>query len=921
MPDATRIVEFHESSNQPLLVLDLETFDGRIGRYYREADTFTYTPPSSNARMAAQPGPRGGQRMVGASYENGSVSASFRVGALNPEDAIDAANDLVATIDNYLSSSRQRYLEWRPVGAKRSTFFEVRGAGTWAPTWSARRFEQNYTLSIQATWPVAPYALDLPLDHTIEWRIPHDAKELGRNFVANYLPFDLVLTTGTNLTHTTSDPQNSYAMISTNPTLANNATAIMRWLPRMPGAIAGTVEPRQVRPGDVLRLSAQLKIVTGSYFNATNGRYGLGVALFNRDGVSVQTGNYQQLTFASAANFDAWQTLSTTYTVPDVGDPAYVVLELFASNTSGSSRIMTFRGSRALATLNTSPTTMIAFGGNDANATWGVAPYEGYRGTSILYDKDSLSQWTQHLTAGAGDVNNVASYANTDAPANGSVFISTPSLWRYDERGPYTDAEVTARFSAPSTLPGTLQTLNIAMKMPSDGNATAAPLPHALVFRAYMNTGQVDIGTFINGTFTSLVAASTAPTFTAGTVYHLRARIEGDACFVGLYSADPRTNVAPIASRTVTITNATDLQLFGAAASGQIGIQTENTALANLVTVHQIWIKPYTYAAKSLPGVIHLRNVPGDMPPKMGVEAEPSATPFQRPYFAMGWHPFIPSFPTGTPWAPFGPIDSSALTGTLGSWTDPSVGGTYGGTVKRLALPAAGGLSSLTVNISLNSLVPDEINGEAISSEVYALVKVPLTAINPRYVLKWESTSAATADATLEWGTSGRPLVYTDTQWRFTRLGTLQFPANKTGLTLTVTFEISCGAGSTGNLDVDYLFFLPAKTAATSRTGLAFDASYPSFLPTTTQITKKRVNHNLSTELAYFTSPDLWVPDNGLGGPPFEPDVTKNNGMTVTMLMGQNVPDNAITTGTEVSTTESNLRFNVWPRWRFGTKK
>jgi hypothetical protein len=166
MPDLTRITDIDPFTGQPTVVLDLQDFDGVNGRFARERGTFQFTPPTNEPRTLPAGGRRGGNRPVGNKIGNGTIAAAFRVGpdgvAGSADSAIAAASDLVATIDD-IAIRPDRYVEWRPEGASKSSFYEIRGPGTWAPQYDAIRFAAVRTMPIQASWPVAPYALDLPM--------------------------------------------------------------------------------------------------------------------------------------------------------------------------------------------------------------------------------------------------------------------------------------------------------------------------------------------------------------------------------------------------------------------------------------------------------------------------------------------------------------------------------------------------------------------------------------------------------------------------------------------------------------------------------------------------------------------------------------------------------------------------------------
>lgn len=156
----------------PLATLaDLDQGSVLGGAYSKERGSFAITAPTKTVQSSPQGDRYGGSIPVGETHENGAVSAKWWVTGAAPDLAIANAdalaryvNDPPQIVDVAASPWAQRYIEWRPDGASRSTLFELRGPGTLGLQYDWSMFKQNRLLGVDIAWPVAPLARGLPLD-------------------------------------------------------------------------------------------------------------------------------------------------------------------------------------------------------------------------------------------------------------------------------------------------------------------------------------------------------------------------------------------------------------------------------------------------------------------------------------------------------------------------------------------------------------------------------------------------------------------------------------------------------------------------------------------------------------------------------------------------------------------------------------
>lgn len=156
MADRVRLVTF-SAGGRPVVVRDLE--DGADFR--KVAESFAIAAPGKRQSMAGTNRRYGGSRQVGESHDNGAVAWTAMVSGATADAALVNAEGLISDLEVALGG---RYLEFRPDGATRSVFFEVRGTAEWTPKYKWREFAGAQLWVNDVKIPVAPLALLEPMD-------------------------------------------------------------------------------------------------------------------------------------------------------------------------------------------------------------------------------------------------------------------------------------------------------------------------------------------------------------------------------------------------------------------------------------------------------------------------------------------------------------------------------------------------------------------------------------------------------------------------------------------------------------------------------------------------------------------------------------------------------------------------------------
>lgn len=346
---------------------------------------------------------------------------------------------------------------------------------------------------------------------------------------------------------------------------------------------------------------------------------------------------------------------------------------------------------------------------------------------------------------------------------------------------------------------------------------------------------------------------------------------------------------------------------------GRLGIyfQSMPATGADRPSVKEVRVTPVFRPALTMPATVEVPNVPGDLEPLVDVELT-SAGLAPAAWAGIGWNSKLHN-PTGDNYvAAFGKLDSSLFDASPSFVTSGSV---LRHAIGAAAVDAAGGTVSAWAACRFGELDPDDFMAGQIALEVFALLTVPATVRQLRAALLVDSTGGSRQRSSLEWGTAGRSIpTPAATRILLYKLGTVIVdPENDQQGHLRVNFGYA--VGSTGNLDVDYLWATPASRSARKRDGIALDASYPRLQASAGE--SVRIAADLTSRLRSSSDVDRAFPHTGLGGAPIEPDAPRRGGLDLAIHAGEQVPDNPDTTaGAENPAHTQTIRVNIWPRYR-----
>ncbi|MBA3688464.1 MAG: hypothetical protein H0W81_06520 [Chloroflexi bacterium] len=294
-----------------------------------------------------------------------------------------------------------------------------------------------------------------------------------------------------------------------------------------------------------------------------------------------------------------------------------------------------------------------------------------------------------------------------------------------------------------------------------------------------------------------------------------------------------------------------------------------------------------TISSTALPATLTVASVAGSAPHVVDVGLSGPATGNPPIWAMIGWTP-TPGTPLGSMSVPFGIIESSAL--NLTTFTSQASGSYSGGTAAR-ATAAGNGLAAASVNVDPTTLAADDFTRDTIDIQVWARVILTSTLVSPQAILSVGGGIYGTQYGEL--GANGRYLVLptTGTVLRFTYLGTITLPTKHLALLgWTVTVAMAWQAGSTGQVGIDYLAMVPARSVALSPTGKDPGAIGPFISAVSTS--KRIYGGDLSGEAFQGVGID-WTTvmgrSSGLGGSLIE--VPPNTGTNYFIKLSSLVPD------------------------------
>jgi hypothetical protein len=149
MSDTRRIVTI-SSTGTVTVVKDLEN----ASTYFAVAGSFTVKSADRQTVMAANPRRYAGQTAVAESHGNGAITWKAVVRGASPDLVIQNVEAMLAPLETPVG----QHFEWRPDGATNSTFYEIRGPGTYSLTYDWAQFTGGAGMVVDVAIPVAPLA-------------------------------------------------------------------------------------------------------------------------------------------------------------------------------------------------------------------------------------------------------------------------------------------------------------------------------------------------------------------------------------------------------------------------------------------------------------------------------------------------------------------------------------------------------------------------------------------------------------------------------------------------------------------------------------------------------------------------------------------------------------------------------------------
>lgn len=477
----------------------------------------------------------------------------------------------------------------------------------------------------------------------------------------------------------------------------------------------------------------------------------------------------------------------------------------------------------------------------DVEVAWPVLP-KAFGLPMAVYedftDDATLDDFT--IDAGAGTLNVTSDRLGYSATGE--------KRWRYSGRGyEYDSVEVIRKVHFGASLGTATNRFGIRLAVLDDQNY----LRTFIKGDNEMRLQKVDGGApadLAGGT------VSAAPAIAANGDYYFVGRKDGNVFVNELWTGYPLSvGSAKIASGSHTLSGANATK-FGDGVLGEFG--GYDVPFATDWYSDELEARPYVFRGRTGPTRLDIKGVPGGARAEVTVELYSASGAIE--YWGML---AVDQFeaPIEISSQPFGALDANSV-GSNAGFASAAVAGALGGNVMRHSM-SAGGAALSTVRLQ-HTVKPamlraaDDFEEATIPVEVWVAAYLPTGALSPRAVLSSiVGGLSGPRDFSLE-GQGGTPLVVPTAAGvrRFFRVGTLLLDRTGAddgdGRGVSVILDFTYAAGSTGNLDVDYLVFAsPVRTAllptGRSPADVGLAAGYPQLLPISGAI--KRVLPDLST--------------------------------------------------------------------------
>lgn len=274
-------------------------------------------------------------------------------------------------------------------------------------------------------------------------------------------------------------------------------------------------------------------------------------------------------------------------------------------------------------------------------------------------------------------------------------------------------------------------------------------------------------------------------------------------------------------------------------------------------------------ASTTMPNTIALASaITGNAPALADISLTASGGTSAPIWALIGWTK-RPTTPLAASVAPWGVIE--AETGTsLVTWATGVANAGWRGNFALEAITSGAGSASALFAVDPSTMAADNFSRGEITVEVWARIYIANAVVSPKLILSVEpfaGVAFGAAQYSAEYGSAGKPVAQPSSgtsSSRFVKLGTINLPVDTIApLKWNVKVAATWAAGSTGNLNFDYLVMVPSRQRALSPTAKPNDATFPKFIASTAATTKK-IRSDLSGQVA--SGAGNLGRDAGLGG-------------------------------------------------------
>ena len=151
--DIRRLVTINPATGEVTELLALET----ANTYLSVKDSFTVKPAERKPSEAGSGRRYQGTRIVSETHGNAAVAWKVLVKGPTADDVASNIETLIAKFEGLLNQP-DVFIEWVPVGASFSTYYEVRGPAKWQPTYQWAQFFGTKGMYCDLEVPVGPLA-------------------------------------------------------------------------------------------------------------------------------------------------------------------------------------------------------------------------------------------------------------------------------------------------------------------------------------------------------------------------------------------------------------------------------------------------------------------------------------------------------------------------------------------------------------------------------------------------------------------------------------------------------------------------------------------------------------------------------------------------------------------------------------------